>query len=93
MQLVGATGGFIRWPFLINGIQQGLLAGIFANLILASALYTASNRIPDLASLTDLKMILWLFGIVMILGVFISGFSTFFAIRKYLRLQSEDLHR
>lgn len=30
MKLVGATNGFIRSPFIIEGVLQGILAGIFA---------------------------------------------------------------
>lgn len=93
MQLVGATGSFIRWPFLKNGVQQGILAGIFANIILSFALYAAAKRIPDLEQLTDARMITWLFGLVILLGVIISGISTYFAVRKYLRLQTEELYK
>ena len=34
MKLVGATNGFIRRPFLIEGILQGLAAGVLAGLVL-----------------------------------------------------------
>jgi cell division transport system permease protein len=92
MQLVGATGGFIRKPFLMSGIQHGIIAGIIANLILGGIIYAALKKIPDLAQITDTSMIIYLFGIILVLGVFISGISTFFAVRKYLRLSSEELH-
>jgi cell division transport system permease protein len=92
MQLVGATGGFIRKPFLMNGIKHGLISGLIANLILGGIIYAALKKIPDLEQVTDVSMMVYLFGIVLALGVFISGFSTFFAVRKYLRLSSEELY-
>lgn len=92
MQLVGATGGFIRKPFLMNGVKHGIIAGIIANLILGIMIYAAVKKIPDMEQVTDIRMMIYLFGIVLALGVFISGISTFFAVRKYLRLSSEDLH-
>ena len=92
MQLVGATGGFIRKPFLMSGIKHGIIAGVIANLILGGIIYAALKKIPDLEQITDTGMMIYLFGIVLILGVFISGISTFFAVRRYLRLSSEDLH-
>ena len=92
MQLVGATGGFIRKPFLMTGIQHGIIAGLIACLILCGIVFAAMKKIPDLEQVTDTSMLISLFGIVMILGVFISGISTFFAVRKYLRLSSEELH-
>lgn len=92
MQLVGATGGFIRKPFLVNGVKHGIIAAIIANLILGVIIYAAVKKIPDLEQVTDIRMMIYLFGIVLVLGVFISGISTFFAVRKYLRLSSEELH-
>jgi cell division transport system permease protein len=92
MQLVGATGGFIRKPFLLGGIQNGIVAGLIANVMLWGILYAAVKKVPDLESVTDNLMMAYLLGSVLVLGVFISGVSTFFAVRKYLRLSSEELH-
>jgi cell division transport system permease protein len=92
MQLVGATGGFIRKPFLLRGIQHGIIAGLFANLMLWGIVYTTIRKIPDLEQVTDTAMTIYLLGIVMISGVMISGISTFFAVSKYLRANSEELY-
>lgn len=92
MQLVGATGGFIRKPFLIGGLVNGVLAGLIANIILFSFVYTAVKKIPDLETIVDAKLTLYLCAGVLVLGVLISGISTFFAVRKYLRLNSEELY-
>lgn len=92
MQLVGATGGFIRKPFLMTGIINGILAGLIANIILFGVIYMSVNRIPGLEKLIDAKLTLYLCTGVLIIGVLISGISTFFAVRKYLRLNSEELY-
>ncbi len=92
MQLVGATGGFIRKPFLLNGLKHGILSGVIACTMLWAILFTATKKIPDLEPLTDMQMMLYLFGIVLALGVIISGISTFLSVRKYLRLSSEELY-
>ena len=92
MQLVGATAGFIRKPFLLNGIKHGIISGIIANLILGGIIYAALKNIPDLEKVTDVRMMIYLYGIILILGILISGISTFFAVRKYLRLSSEELY-
>jgi len=43
MRLVGATDGFVRRPFLLDGIIKGALGGVFA-LILNYAAYAAVNQ-------------------------------------------------
>lgn len=92
MQLVGATGGFIRKPFLINGIKHGIIAGIIANSMLGGIIYTALKKIPDIEQLTDTRMLLFLSGIILALGIFISVASTYFAVRRYLRLSADELY-
>lgn len=92
MQLVGATKGFIRRPFVIKGIMQGIYAGIIAVALLVGLLYLAQREIPELLFLQDEQLIAILFGFVILLGVLISWFSTFLAVRKYLRLKTDDLY-
>jgi len=92
MQLVGATKGFIRRPFVIKGIMQGIYAGIIAVVLLVGLLYLAQREIPELLYLQDEKLIAILFSFVILLGVLISWLSTFLAVRKYLRLKIDDLY-
>jgi cell division transport system permease protein len=93
MQLVGATKGFIRKPFLLYGIWHGLLGGLIAVILLVGTLYLAYLEIPDLVILRDYTE----FGIVFLgvigIGMFISGFSTYLAVSKFLRLKIYDLYR
>lgn len=92
MQLVGATQGFIRKPFLIKGIMNGFYGAVIANLLLFGLLYFAQTRIPELFSLQDIQLILTLMGSVVVIGVLISVISTFFAVNKYLRKSSAELY-
>jgi cell division transport system permease protein len=92
MKLVGATQGFIRRPFLWRGILQGLWGAILAALLLAGIVYLFSRQLPELLSLYSLEMFLVLFGLVVLMGMIISWFSTFFAVRKYLRMNEDELH-
>ncbi|TSD62144.1 FtsX-like permease family protein [Inquilinus sp. KBS0705] len=93
MQLVGATKGFIRKPFLLYGIWHGLLGALISIVILIGTLYIANKQIPDLVILQSYTE----FGIVFIgvigIGIFISAFSTFLAVNKFLRLKIYDLYR
>src|SRR4030095_13747554 len=92
MKLVGATRGFIRKPFVITGIVQGLYGAIIANILLAVLLYFSRKEIPDLVEIQDYNMILTLMGGVVVAGIIIAGMSTFFAVNKYLTRGNQDLY-
>jgi cell division transport system permease protein len=78
MQLVGATKGFIRKPFILYGIWHGLLGGLIAIMILIATLYFAYQQVPDLIVLQNYTEFGVVFLVVIGMGIFISGFSTFF---------------
>src|ERR1700743_1479033 len=93
MQLAGATKNFIRKPFILYGIWHGLLGALIAIVILMGALYAAQKEIPDLVILQNYTEFGIVFLVVVGLGIFISGFSTFLAVNKYLRLKIYNLYR
>lgn len=91
MQLVGATEGFIRKPFIIKGVVQGLLGALLAICLLSALLYVAVQAIPELSQLQDVAALGVLFLIVLLSGMLLTGLSTFFAIRKYLKIRTDKL--
>jgi len=93
MQLVGATKGFIRKPFMLYGIWHGLLGALIAILILVGTLSLAYKEIPDLIILRNYTEFGLIFVAIVGIGVFISGFSTFLAVNKFLRLKIYNLYR
>lgn len=92
MQLVGATEGFIRRPFMMKAFFQGILASLFSLGLILLVLDYANSWFPDLTKIQDIPLLLTLFGFLTLLGVFISWISTYFALRKYLRLKSDLLY-
>lgn len=92
MQLVGATTQFIRRPFILQGLMQGIYAAFIAILMLMGVIYLLQQEIPELVILQDVNLFLALFGIVILLGLLISWFSTFFAVRKYLKMRTDELY-
>ena len=92
MQLVGATQSFVRRPFVLKGIKHGIYGAAIAILMLIAVLYFAQKQLPELAELQDETMLATLFGLVIIIGIIISWISTALAVRKYLRLKSDDLY-
>jgi cell division transport system permease protein len=91
-QLVGATSGFIRKPFLTMAIVQGFVAAIFAMALLFGILYMVNNYLIDISPLIDFVMMLKLLGAVILLGILICLFATNVALSKYLRMRLDDLY-
>lgn len=92
MLLVGATQWFIRKPFVLNGLLQGFLSGVLAVALLWSFILFARTKIPELQML-EITDLIWLLSVAMILfGLLVSWVSTYFAIKKYLKINSEDLY-
>jgi cell division transport system permease protein len=92
MYLVGATQGFIRKPFIMKGIRQGVIAGLVAGFLLAGFLILSTKYIPDLLQLQDPNLLAVLFGCIVLLGVLISGLSAALSVSRYLKLKTDDLY-
>ena len=92
MQLVGATGGFIRRPFLLQGVVQGSLAAFIAIIFLGLILYFSQRELPELVNLQDIGLILTLFIFVLVTGIVLTYLSTWFAVKKYLMAQADQLY-
>ncbi len=93
MQMVGATKGFIRKPFLGYGILHGFLGSLIAIALLILVLYLGQQQIPELILLQNYFEFGLIFAGVILVGIFISGISTYFAVSKYLRSRINDLYR
>ena len=92
MQLVGATQAFIRKPFILKSIVQGLLSAAIALAMLTGVLAMLIQNIPELQLLTSPAMMIYLYAFVLLLGIVVSGFSTMLAVSRYLNLKTDKLY-
>lgn len=92
MQMVGATKGFIRKPFIIQGIKLGMIGSFIALLGLAAVIYYTNKSIPALQLLNDYVLLSELFGGVLLVAFLITWLSTYFATQRYLNLQTDELY-
>lgn len=92
MQMVGATKGFIRRPFIWKSIKLGLVGAVVALIGMAAVLYYIDKSFPELNLLKDEMILGALFLAVFLLGILISWFSTFFATQRFLNLKTDELY-
>lgn len=92
MQLVGATPGFIRRPFIMGSMLRGLLSGLLASVLLAALGYELMSRYPDFVQRLGFLKPAGILIFVIALGLFISGFSTRLAVNKFLKKKTGDLY-
>ena len=94
MKYVGATNSFIRWPFLVEGIIIGVVAGLLSVGIIFAAYTGVANQ---LANTSFLQMANWtllnfsdMFNLILLvylgLGIGIGVLGSSISMRKYLEV-------
>ncbi len=91
MKLVGATGGFIRRPFLMVNAVQGVIAGVLASGFLA--LFVGWTRSLDMGIelLVTWNVAFCEFGLLVVLGVAICVLAAIMATNRYLRKNYDEM--
>lgn len=91
MRLVGASSWFVRGPFIFEGVIHGITSGGLASLLFYPSLWILSPKLLAVIPSIDLYVyfqnnFLQFTGILMGIGVVLGVFSSFIAIRKYLKV-------
>lgn len=92
MQMVGATRWFISKPLDGRAIINGLVASGIAILLMIGFIGLSEKFIPYLQVLHDTKNMLLIFTGIIVLGLFITLFSTHRSVLKYLKMKLDDLY-
>ena len=92
MQLVGATRQFISRPFITRLLLNGLLSAFIAIAMLSGIIYYLYRWQSEYRIIIDFEMIVILFAAVIALSAVIIVLSGRVAIRKFLRMDAEDLY-
>ena len=91
MKLVGASNWFVRGPFIVEGVLHGLVSSAFAFMIIVPGVAALGpklfNFLPDINLVNYLGDNFWQLLFFQTLGGIVLGvFSSWFAIRKYLKV-------
>jgi cell division transport system permease protein len=89
MRLVGASNFYVQLPFLVEGVIAGLFGWLVASALLIGVkslwLDTLQQYFPFNVQLTSTDLI-EVIVLVMILGVLLTGATSFLTLRRYLRV-------
>lgn len=91
MKYVGATNGFIRWPFLLEGIVLGLVGSLIASVSLWqiyvwSLRELVENGFAFLPMIPVYPFILHVAFVLVGIGIIIGGIGSSISIRKYMKV-------
>ena len=92
MTLVGATGRHIRLPYLKMAVFQGVISAIVALSLLTTVFFALNNVLETIEVSFSWQVLLLLVGSLILIGIFITVISTWFALNKYLRMKLDDLY-
>ena len=91
MQMVGATKHFIRLPFIMKNIRLSIISSIISSLALGVLIFYLNQNILLLEMINTMLLAI-LFVLIIVLGVIISGVSTYFATQNILNLNTEKFN-
>jgi len=91
MKLVGASNWFVRGPFIVEGVLHGIIASAFSFMIIIPGIGflgpELSNFLPEINLVNYIGSNFWSLLLFQTLGGIILGvFSSWVAIRKYLKV-------
>lgn len=92
MQLVGATNGFIRRPFIGQMVLNGVVAAILANLGLTAFAYYVVKYYPELANIVSSEEMIFVYVLVLIAGIAITALAAIVAVNRFLRMTTNKLY-
>ena len=92
MKMVGATKAFIRRPFVLESIFQGLFASFLAVIFILCSLVFLKGQFSQLFSVFTIGMLLTVILIVVGAGLLICTLSTVVTVNKLVGLDKAELY-
>ena len=92
MKLVGATSSFIRAPFMVQSLFQGVFAAFVAIMAIVVMLYFIRSEFQQLFEVFRLELLLVVMGIVVGSGIIICSLSTWLVVNKLVSLKKDELY-
>jgi cell division transport system permease protein len=92
MKLVGATWWFIRWPYIKQGMINGLVASVLSLIYLAATIYYVEFEFGIKGMVIPFGTAAMVSVIILFLGVALTGISSYLAVGRYLRMDTNNMY-
>lgn len=92
MKLVGATKGFIRKPFLVSAVLQGVVSSLVALAFLALLLVLLKRSFAQLFEVFSAMTLAATAVTVLVCGILICVVSTYFVVGKLVSMDKDELY-
>ena len=92
MKLVGASWNFIRKPYLLMGMAEGLLAAFIADAFLAGGVFALFTYEAEVQTVVTWQVMAITGASVLVFGILISTLCVYFSINRFLRVKTKKLY-
>lgn len=92
MQLVGATDMFISKPYIKKAALNGLLSAGISLAFMMAVIYYVMYEFGLTEMSINISSMVWVSTIVIISGMLLMSISTYWAVSKYLRMNTDELY-
>ena len=91
MKLVGATPGFIRRPFVLTNVLNGLIASLVAVMVLSGLIYYVVEINADYATLLSVDQVCVVYAALVLAGVLMCSVAAVLATNRFIGLNYDEL--
>ncbi len=93
MKLVGASWGFIRWPFLKRALVTGMLAALLACAVLGGGMYLLYRYEPEVLTVISWEEMIITAIAVFLFGIIITAMCACISVNKFLKMKAGELYK